>query len=199
MGNTRATLLQEAFNNQWTDEDKKEFLYQAGAPFPELLKIALLNPHVLRDLEIAERERCRRKREALVKKVKKLLSLHTVTLSLASIGLLLTRPICRWTMGYGEPEEIYIFIRWGVALIAIWQAIRLFRAKRAFYVAILLCASAIILNPLRDVDIDEDVYAWLYAIMTFPFALTITSEWRSLTRNVQDAGTATQPHTHERE
>ena len=183
--NIQAAELRDAFNNEWTDEDKKTFLLHTGIPFQELLKMSLRNRHIMRMLDEAECERERRVWEAKKKKVARWLSSHNVTLCIISIVLLLTRPVCRWTMGRGEPEEIYIYIRWGVALVAIWQAVRLFRVKRAFYVAILLCASAIILNPFANVRMDKDVYAWIYAAMSIPFALVMWNEWRMTTPSGQ--------------
>lgn len=91
----------------------------------------------------------------------------------AAIGLLLTRIIYyvvevrRYTTENAEP--FYIFLRYGIAAIAIWQAVRLFLADKAILIALTLCAVAIIVNPFHDVHFDEDEYATLYAIMTLPF------------------------------
>lgn len=105
-----------------------------------------------------------------------ILSSHTVVTSLLAIALLLTRTVLYAIHGYGEPEEIYIFIRWAVAPIALWQAITLFRAKRAFYVALALCAAAIILNPLHNVSLYSETYAVIYAVLTLPFIASAITE-----------------------
>lgn len=179
-GNRRATALCEAFNTKWTNADKKQYLMKTGVPFAELLKIALGNPHVMRELEAVERDRQWLLREALKKKVQSYLTSPSFTLSLFSIILLLVRPICHMCMRGYEPDEIYIYIRYSVAAIAIWQAIRLFRTKNDFYLAIALCFVVIVLNPFQDVSLRNSTFAWLYACMTIPFAWQIVSGWKTL-------------------
>lgn len=155
-------------------------LYENGGRgdiFPQVYKEP--TPEEKERLERAEEQRRREveKAERRIKLAKKIVGSHDIVMCVVAILLLLTRPFEIPDFDdWRSAEAFYRVVRYAVSAIGIWQAIRLFRAKRAFYLGALLCVAPFALNPFVDVKLPSDSYAAIYAWLTVPFVVAVICE-----------------------
>ena len=117
------------------------------------------------------------KAERRIKLAKNIVGSHDIVMCVVAILLLLTRPLEIPSFDdTRSAEAFYRVVRYAVSAIGLWQAVRLFRAKRAFYLGALLCVAPFALNPFVDVKLPSDLYAAIYAWLTVPFVVAVVCE-----------------------